>query len=97
MNRPGMRAVAGFIFVTAASHGVIPAIAASQTTTGVRSGRAAIEALRFEPLDFEQPDVRHVEVAGIDVLHLEDRSLPLVTVRAYFRGCLLYTSDAADE
>ena len=86
MNRPGMRAVAGFIFVTAASHGVIPAIAASQTTTGVRSGRAAIEALRFEPLDFEQPDVWHVEVAGIDVLHLEDRSLPLVTVRAYFRG-----------
>lgn len=52
----------------------------------VGSSRAALEALRFEPLDFEQPEVTHIEVDGVDVLLLEDRALPLVTLYAYFRG-----------
>ncbi len=50
------------------------------------TGRAAVEALRFEPLDFEQPSAEHHEVRGVDVLLLEDRQLPLVTVSAYFKG-----------
>ena len=34
----------------------------------------------------QQPAVSRTDVDGIDVLHLEDRSLPLVTIHAYFRG-----------
>jgi zinc protease len=49
-------------------------------------GRAAIEALEFEPLDFEQPEVETHRVDGVDVLVLEDHTLPLVTAYAYFRG-----------
>ena len=50
------------------------------------SGRAAIDALAFPPLDFTQPVVDQQEVLGVPVLVLESRELPLVTVSAYFRG-----------
>jgi zinc protease len=45
-----------------------------------------VEALAFEPLDFEQPAVATRSVHGVDVLVLEDHALPLVTAYAYFRG-----------
>jgi predicted Zn-dependent peptidase len=50
-------------------------------------GRAAAEALRFAPLVFRpaEPEL-HVLSNGIRVLHLEDRSLPLVDVFVRFRG-----------
>jgi zinc protease len=50
-------------------------------------GRAAVESLRFEPLVFRPPEPElHVLSNGVRVLHLEDRSLPLVNVFARFRG-----------
>ncbi len=60
--------------------------AAAQSPIAVPPGRAAIESLTFEQLEFEQPEVERLNLDGVDVLHLEDRSLPLVTVLAYFRG-----------
>lgn len=57
----------------------------AQVTHG-QTGRDVVESLSFEPLVFEQPTVGHLEIGGVDVLHLEDRSLPLVTIYAYFRG-----------
>lgn len=63
-----------------------PAPAAPQAHGLAPSGRPVIESLTFEPLDFEQPEVGHLNVEGVDILHLEDRTLPLVTVHAYFRG-----------
>lgn len=50
------------------------------------SGRAVIESLHFEPLVFEQPEVTQLSVGGVDVLHLPDRTLPLITIAAYFKG-----------
>lgn len=49
-------------------------------------GRPTIEALTFEPLDFELPVVEEHELRGTEVLLLEDDALPLVTAHAYFRG-----------
>lgn len=49
-------------------------------------GRAAVDALTFDPLEFEQPVVAHHSVGGVRTLLLTDRALPLVTVHAYFRG-----------
>ncbi len=49
-------------------------------------GREAALALEFPRLDFPAPDLQRREVAGVPVLFLEDRSLPLVDVFAYFRG-----------
>ena len=57
-------------------------VAAAQAPTG----RAAIDALDFPPLEFTQPVVDHRDVSGVTVLVLESRELPLVTVYAYFRG-----------
>lgn len=51
-----------------------------------QSGRAAIDALVFPPLDFTQPVVDQRDVLGVPVLVLESRELPLVTVHAYFKG-----------
>ena len=65
---------------------LLPGDAAAQAADSLQSGRATIEALSFEPLEFEQPAVSRTKVDGIDVLHLEDRSLPMVTIHAYFRG-----------
>ena len=53
---------------------------------GTATGRARIEALAFGPLEFEPPTPDKHEVSGVRVLLLEDRSLPLVSVFARFRG-----------
>ena len=50
-------------------------------------GRDAALRLRFEPLEFHPPDpAEHILSNGVHVFHLEDRTLPLVTVLARFRG-----------
>lgn len=50
-------------------------------------GREAALALEFEPLDFDPPEpARHELSSGVVVFHLEDPSLPLVTVTARFEG-----------
>ncbi len=59
-----------------------PALVSAQAVTG----RTVIEALEFEPLVFEQPSADRHEVDGIEILLLEDHTLPLVSVYAYFRG-----------
>jgi len=58
---------------------------AAQVTTPP-TGRARVDAIVYEPLDFEQPEVDHHDVAGVSVLTLEDPALPMVTVQAYIRG-----------
>jgi zinc protease len=60
--------------------------AASPLAAQVPSGRDAVEALRFPPLEFEPPTPERYEVSGVRVLVLEDRDLPLVNVFARFRG-----------
>ena len=67
--------------VAVAYLGLVPPVSAQ-----LPSGREVVESLRFEPLEFEQPEVDHQEVRGVPVLLLESRELPLVTVHAYFRG-----------
>lgn len=52
----------------------------------VPSGRDAIEALRYDSLDFPQPEVERYDIEGVPVVVLEDPSLPMVTVYAYLRG-----------
>lgn len=59
-----------------------PAHAAQQLPTG----RAAVEALSYEPLEFEPPEAERHDVSGVRVLLLEEHTLPLVTVFARFRG-----------
>lgn len=50
-------------------------------------GRDAALALEFEPLDFDPPEPARYELSsGVVVFHLEDPSLPLVTVTARFEG-----------
>ena len=66
----------------AAALGFAPAGTAGQVT----GGRAVVESLTYEPLDFEQPVVEEREVMGVDVLLMEDDGLPLVTLHAYFEG-----------
>ena len=48
--------------------------------------RETIEAIEFSPLEFLQPSPEYYEVSGVQVLLLEDRSLPLITVVARFQG-----------
>jgi predicted Zn-dependent peptidase len=48
--------------------------------------REAAERLTHAPLAFEQPEVAKHEVGGVQVILLEDRDLPLVTVATYVRG-----------
>lgn len=50
------------------------------------TGRAAVEALRFEPLRFDPPVPRVEEILGVPVYFLEDRSLPLVDIFVRFEG-----------
>jgi zinc protease len=69
--------------MTALAASVVSAQLPSQTVPG---GRAAVEALVFEPLVFEQPEADHHRVGGVPVLMIEDASLPMVTVQAYIRG-----------
>ena len=55
--------------------------------SGQDVGREAALRLRFEPVTFRPPEPElHVLGNGVRVLHLEDRSLPLVDVFARFRG-----------
>jgi zinc protease len=72
--------------VTAVTVVTTTAVSAQLPSQTVPVGRAAVEALVFEPLVFEQPEADHHEVAGVPVLMLEDASLPMVTVQAYVRG-----------
>jgi zinc protease len=52
----------------------------------VSPGREALQVLEFEPLEFSPPAPERHEVAGVTVLFLEDRAIPLVDVIARFRG-----------
>ena len=65
---------------------ILPASSLAQIAPPTNTVRSAIESLSFKQLEFEQPKVYQVKIDGIDVIHLEDRSLPLVTLHAYFRG-----------
>jgi predicted Zn-dependent peptidase len=83
--KPGARRLAALLLLPAAVSAAcarVPAPAAPEPT-----GRQAALALEFPPLAFEppQPELRTLP-GGVEVLHLEDRSLPLVTVLALFRG-----------
>ena len=50
-------------------------------------GREAALRIEFPPLDFRPPQPElHTLPGGIEVLYLEDRTLPLVTVHARFEG-----------
>jgi len=50
-------------------------------------GREGALRLSFEPLEFHPPEpTEHVLSNGVHVFHLEDRTLPLMTVSARFRG-----------
>jgi zinc protease len=76
--RRGLRAVLATLALAASYAGQ----AAAQEV-----GRAAAESLRFAPLVFDPPEPElHVLSNGVRVLHLEDRSLPLVNVFVRFRG-----------
>jgi zinc protease len=48
--------------------------------------REAMRALDFAPVVFEPPVPARHEISGVNVLLLEDRALPLVTIYARFRG-----------
>lgn len=77
--RAGGRPVAGLTLAVL--------VAGCATAAGQeRTGRAAVEALRYPTLEFEPPEVDRREVAGVPVLLFESHELPLVTVYAYFRG-----------
>ncbi len=65
---------------------VMLALAASTGAAQVPSGRQAVEALEFEPLEFVPPVPERHDLSGVTVLLLEDRALPLVNVYARFRG-----------
>lgn len=50
-------------------------------------GRAAVEALTFRPLEFNQRRVDRFRLSnGVTVFYMEDRSLPLINLYALFRG-----------
>ena len=50
-------------------------------------GREGALRLSFKPLEFHPPEpTEHVLSNGVHVFHLEDRTLPLMTVLARFRG-----------
>ena len=74
---------------TAHVFGVVPTLfvlLSGDLAAQARTGRAAIDALEYEPLEFKQPVVDRRAVSGVEVLMLEDHELPLVSVHAYFRG-----------
>lgn len=71
----------GLLAAWAACAVAAPAIRAQQPT-----GRDAVEALGFDPLSFDPPDPERHEVAGVRVLFLENRSLPLIHAFVRFRG-----------
>lgn len=71
---------------TVLTSGLIPGERIAAQDRPISDGWAAIQGLRFEALDFEQPEVDERRIRGNDVLLLEDDALPLVTMHAYFRG-----------
>lgn len=85
-GRPRRRAFAR----VAAAIGLVAALAAAPTAPAAAqapaTGRSVVDRLEYPPLEFTQPVVEHREVAGVPVLVLESRELPLVTLYAYFRG-----------
>jgi len=50
------------------------------------AGREILESLDTLPLEFSPPRVEEREIRDVDVMLLEDHTLPLVTFYAYFRG-----------
>ncbi len=48
--------------------------------------RDAISSLRFDAIEFEPPTPDRYELEGVQILLLEDRSLPLVSMYARFNG-----------
>lgn len=72
-----------------AGPGSVAAPVAPERTGAARTaptGRAAVRTITYQPLDFEQPAVSQRRVDGVEVLLLEDHTLPLVTAYAYFKG-----------
>lgn len=77
---PARRWLLGIVGAT-----LVPLPGAAQEPPPV--GREAALALEFEALDFDPPEAtRHELSSGAVVFHLEDPSLPLVTVTARFDG-----------
>jgi zinc protease len=50
------------------------------------TGREAVEAISYEPLEWIPPVPERHDVSGATTILLEDRTLPLVTIIARFRG-----------
>ncbi len=77
---------AALVATTTLLAALAPVPLAARQTAAPPTGRAAVEALSFEPLIFEPPEVSRRDVGGARVLFLEERALPLVTVAAYVEG-----------
>ena len=76
---------AGFWGALAAALLCVPRGGEAQTAD--HSPREMVRALEFEELRFTPPVVRKETLSsGVDVLFLEDRTLPLVTLYARFKG-----------
>jgi predicted Zn-dependent peptidase len=79
---PRRRALAAFALALTAA--CAPAV---RSTESLAVGREAALGVQFPPLDFRPPQPElHTLPGGIEVLYLEDRTLPLVTVHARFEG-----------
>ena len=86
MRRPGVRAHRRLGVLLLGASGFVARAPAAQAAQQLPAGREAVEALSFEPLEFEPPVPERRTVSGVRTLLLEDRTLPLVTVFARFRG-----------
>jgi len=71
---------------------VVTMLALASAGLGVRPasaqqvGKAAVEGLRYPPLRFKAPAPEMHEVEGVRILFLPDRTVPLVTLFARFKG-----------
>jgi len=75
-------ALAGAVLLAAACHAPPP-----RPSTPAAIGREAALAIEFPALDFRPPEpTLHTLPGGVEVLYLEDRSLPIVTLLARFEG-----------
>jgi len=81
-DRPGAHAAPGI------SRGELPRAAGDTAPwTGPPIGRAAVDALRYPELRFDPPEAERFTLSnGVPVFFMEDHSLPLVDVIAFFRG-----------
>jgi zinc protease len=73
-------------FGSAAVFIVSSLVACSPVIGQTLSGRETIEALSYGPLEFDQPKPDRHEVDGVQVFLIENRSLPLITLIASFKG-----------